>query len=786
VKPKSPTRTWPALLLALALVIAPGHAVAESLVPPTLIEAEQPTLPAAIQLEQATAVVLEITVDEQGHVKDPVLLSSSGNADIDAIAIVSLERLRFAPATRDGLPILARIPFRIEFAASPPAPAPVPVPVVAPVAAPAATAEPAPKAIVLSVHGERPPREVTAYTVTAQEIRTLPGTNGDPLRAVESMPGVARPPGLQGELIVRGSAPQDSVVFIDGIAVPYAYHLGGIAAVAPADALDKLDFRPGNFGPEYGRAMGGVVDMKLRTPSKERYTGLLQLDSLDGRFLVQGPLGKRARFMAAGRRSWLDAWMGKVVASEDVSFKSLPVYWDGQLTLEIDLTRRTTATLFAFGADDKLELLINTPDVQDPGQGGKVGIHTGFLRFGLRTRTELNDALAWINTASWGPDRSNLVFGIDTFHFTVQQLALRSELRARFHERVSGAFGVDVQASRYDLDLNIRPYPATDEAEGPYFARPTRRFVQQTWMVRPAAYAQLEITPWRGTRLIPSLRVDYANDTGFVTVDPRFVFRSIVHDGAYRTTLKGGVGLYQQPPLPQESVSPFGTDGVRSNRSLHSSLGVEQQLYEGLSLSLEGFFKQYSRLIIATPDEDGSPIGARFENIGTGRAYGGEVLLKYQGNQRFTGWLAYTLSRSERKNGEEDKMHLFEYDQTHILSLLGNVKLGWGMSFGGRFRYVTGSPTTPLVGGVLDLDAGAYAPIPGATFSNRMPAFHQLDLRLDKTWKIREGALVAYLEVRNVYNHKNTEDVVYRYDYAESQKSTGLPVLPVIGLRGEL
>jgi TonB family protein len=790
VKLETPSKTLVPLvsaLLAVGLLAAPMRALAQTLAPPTLIEAEQPVLPESVHLDQAAAVVLEVTVDVDGHVKDPVLLSSSGNADVDALAILSLERVRFAPATRDGVAIAARIPFRIDFAASPPPP-PVPTPAPVPAAAPPVPAEPPPpaQAIVLSVRGERPPREVTAHTVTVQEIRTLPGTNGDPLRAVEAMPGVARPPGLQGELIVRGSAPQDSITFIDGIAVPYAYHLGGIASVVPADALEKLDFRPGNFGPEYGRAMGGVVELGLRAPNKERYSGVLQLDNIDARFLVQGPLGKRARFMLAGRRSWMDAWMGGIVGGNDVAFKALPVYWDGQLALEVDLTRRTTATLFAFGADDKLELLIKTPDAQDPGEGGKIGVHTGFLRFGLRTRTEISDALTWTNTLSWGPDRSNLVFGVDRFDFTVQQIAGRSELRARFHERVSGAFGLDAQFSRYDLDLNVRPYPPTDEVESPYFARPARRFVEKIWMVRPAAYAQIEITPWHGTRLIPSLRVDYTDDTGDVTVDPRFVFRSIVHEGTYRTTLKGGVGLYQQPPLPQESASPFGTPGVRSNRSIHSSLGVEQQLYEDLSLSLEGFYKHYSRLIIATPDEGESAIGARFENIGTGRSYGGEAMLKYQGNHRFSGWLAYTLSRSERKNGKDDRMHLFQYDQTHILSLLGNVKLWWGMSFGGRFRYVTGSPNTPIVGGILDLDAGAYGPIPGASFSQRLPAFHQLDLRLDKTWQIRKGALVAYVEVRNVYNQKNTEEIVHRYDYAAAQKQSGLPILPVIGLRGEL
>jgi hypothetical protein len=285
---------------------------------------------------------------------------------------------------------------------------------------------------------------------------------------------------------------------------------------------------------------------------------------------------------------------------------------------------------------------------------------------------------------------------------------------------------------------------------------------------------------------MPSVRVDYAHDTGDVTVDPRFVFRSLLHEGPHSTTLKGGVGLYQQPPLPQESVKPFGTPGVRSNQSIHTSLGVEQGLVEGLTVSVELFYKHYQKLIIARADEDGSAIGARFENTGSGRAYGSELLLKYQESERFTGWLAYTLSRSERRNRDSDPYSLFQYDQTHILSLLGTVRLGRGMTLGGRFRYITGLPLTPIDGGILDLDAGAYTPVPGATYSARVPAFHQLDLRWDKTWQVRKGNLMLYVELRNTYNQRNVEGRGYRYDYAQSQKQTGLPIMPVIGFRGEL
>jgi TonB family protein len=776
------------VLALLCSCLVPSRSAGQELVPPQLVDAVKPRLPASITLEQPAFVVVEITIDAQGAVRDPSVLTSSGDPAIDDVALSVSAALRFSPATRDGVPIAARIPFRFDFAASPAPPPPAPLPPPAPVPPPPPAKEPElGPAIVLSVRGERPPREVTSHVVSREEIRTMPGTGGDPLRAIESMPGVGRAPFGAGDLIIRGSAPQDSAVFINGVAVPNnPYHFGGLTSVIPLEALDRMDFRPGNFGPEYGRAMGGVIDVGLRSPRKDRFSGIVQFDSIDGRLLLQGPLGKRTRALIAGRRSWLDAWYSSVVPASEVGVKAAPVYWDGQFILEHDLTKRTTVSLFAFGSDDKLALLIKSPDAQDPGSGGDLGVHVGFIRVGLRTQTQFNDALSWSNTLSYGPDRQDLRFGVDTFDIMVHNFALRSELRARFHERITGTIGLDLTALRYDLDLLVKPYPATDEAQGPYFARPSRRFVDEIWMYRPAAYALAEITPFHGTRLIPSLRVDYAHDTGDVTVDPRFAFRSLLHGGSYSTTLKGGVGMYQQPPLPQESVKPFGTPGVRSNRSIHTSLGVEQGLVEGLSASVELFYKHYSKLIIARADEDGSAIGARFENTGSGRAYGSEFLVKYQGNQHFTGLLAYTLSRSERRSSDSEPYSLFQYDQTHILSVLGTINLGRNITLGGRFRYITGLPYTPIEGGVLDLDAGAYTPVPGDRYALRVPAFHQLDLRIDKTWHIKKGSLMVYGELRNTYNQKNVEGRGYRYDYAQSEKQTGLPIMPVIGLRGEL
>jgi hypothetical protein len=510
---------------------------------------------------------------------------------------------------------------------------------------------------------------------------------------------------------------------------------------------------------------------------------MAQVDVVDGRLLLEGPLGKRTRLMIAMRRSWIDAWIGAV----DKTLTSAPVYYDSQIVLEHDLTQRTTARLFFFGSDDHVKAFQDAPSGTDPGMGGRFQVGTRFARLGLRTDTKIGDDVTLRNTLSWGTDKYLLDLGSLYQNIGANQLAARSELRAHFGHWLSGAVGLDAQIAKYDVNVRVPPYGATDQAQGPIFAQPPRTITADVWVTRPALYAMLEIKPIDGLRIVPSVRADYSVDTKQVTLDPRLTARADVHPTFPRTTLKGGMGFYSQAPQPIESVPPFGTRGIKSNRALHLSGGVEQELARGLSLSVEGFYKYLSKLVVAQTAEDQSDLGVKFANTGEGRIYGGETLLRYRDEKnRYFGWVAYTLMRSERRNVASDAYHLFQYDQTHILTALGNVQLGRGYSAGARFRYVTGSPYTANIGGVVDLDAGAYSPIAGNTYGARLPAFQQLDIRVDKTWQLGPTKLTAYLELRNAYNRKNAEAVSYRFDYSKAERVTGLPILPVIGLRGEL
>ncbi|HEY3256474.1 MAG TPA: TonB family protein, partial [Polyangiaceae bacterium] len=162
---------------------------------------------------------------------------------------------------------------------------------------------PVSEGIEITVQGERPPREVTRRTIERREIDRIPGTSGDALRSIQSLPGVARPPGLAGLLIVRGSAPTDTQVYVDGSLVPLVYHFGGLSSVVPTELLEKIDFYPGNFSARFGRVSGGIVDVGLRSPDTQCsgpygtptdrtgcFHGMAQVDMIDGRLMLQGPL----------------------------------------------------------------------------------------------------------------------------------------------------------------------------------------------------------------------------------------------------------------------------------------------------------------------------------------------------------------------------------------------------------------------------------------------------------------------------------------------------------------
>ena len=631
----------------------------------------------------------------------------------------------------------------------------------------------------VTVRGRRPAREVTRRTLEQRELSRIPGTNGDALRSLQNLPGVARAPGLAGLLIIRGSAPQDTNVFVDGTLIPLVYHFGGLSSVVPTEMLEKIDFFPGNFSAQYGRVMGGIVDVGVRDPKKDgKLHGLAQVDLIDARVLAEGPIGSTGwNFAVAGRRSYVDVWLKPVLTATGAGVTTAPVYYDYQAVLQKDLSKNQSFRLMFFGSDDRLDILIKSANASDPSLAGGISAHTGFWRLQARYKNKLSESSEFRLTSAIGEDFVDFTLGDNFFRLTTYPLTTRAEFAQKIARSVTMNVGMDILYSPYKVDVRFPPFPRPGQPpEGPFLSRPPLQSTDKDAIYRPALYTELEITPWRGGRLVPGVRLDYAKDTQAWDVQPRFIARQDLTTGYPRTTLKGGAGLFSQPPQPQETNLVFGIPGLRSNRAYHYDVGVEQEITRNIDVSFEGFYKQLDNLVTQ-----------RVGNVGRGRAYGLETLLRYRPDARFFGWVAYTLSRSLRRDTPEEAERLSAFDQTHILTMLGSYRLGRGWEVGARFRLVSGNLYTPRNYGFFDQNAGAYLPLSDYPINNaRLPLFHQLDVRIDKTWKFSRWTLSAYLDVQNAYNQGNVEGVSTNYNATRSTFATGLPILPIVGVRGEL
>src|SRR5262249_23041110 len=145
-----------------------------------------------------------------------------------------------------------------------------------------------------TVRGDKVVVQAVEFTLEQEEIRRLPGTVGDLLKAVQNLPGVARSPGLSGLLVVWGSQPQDTRVYVDGVYIPVLYHFGGLRSTVNSEMVQSLNFIPGGYGAERGLGLGGVVEISTRAPRTDGYHGFVQADLIDGSLMLEGPLGKKA------------------------------------------------------------------------------------------------------------------------------------------------------------------------------------------------------------------------------------------------------------------------------------------------------------------------------------------------------------------------------------------------------------------------------------------------------------------------------------------------------------
>jgi len=251
-----------------------------------------------------------------------------------------------------------------------------------------------------------------------------------------------------------------------------------------------------------------------------------------------------------------------------------------------------------------------------------------------------------------------------------------------------------------------------------------------------------------------------------------------------KNTVRATAGLYTRPP--QWNDENLYAE-LKAEKAWQFTAGMERELREGLTAQATGFYTDRRALIVyATNRMDPSTVDHPYVNRGTGKTFGGELLVTWRGSRHFA-WLAYTLSRSLRRDAPEMAERLFDFDQTHNVILVASRRFGKNQQwqFGGRFQLTTGKPWTPVTRSVLVSDLNYYRPVFGPVNSERTDLQHQLDLRLDRTWTFSKWKLKGFIDVQNVYMHPAAYGYQYSYDYSQREAMKTLPILPSLGIRGE-
>ena len=638
------------------------------------------------------------------------------------------------------------------------------------------------------VRARRPPASITRHTLEQEELTTVPGTFGDPLRVIQNLPGVARVPYGLGQLIVRGAAPQDSGVYVDGHRVPILYHfLGGPSVLTPR-LIDRIDFYPGGFGVKYGRATGGIVDVTTKSDRAARLHGSADVNLLDSGAYVEGPLSKGWTGAVAARRSYVDLLLPLVIpriSSRNTTAVASPVYWDYQARLNRDLGRWGQLGLFALGSDDALAVVAS-----NAGRDLSLSTRIGFHRLIATWTTTAGNG--WVTRVSpaLGVDLLRFDGGVVAIDRTARVGGLRASARRAFGPSFALEMGLDGELRQDQLNSDL-PLPALRRTTGGAAPMVMHQVIPLD-TATAGLYAEATWDPTSRLRVIPGLRGDVFRYVGQdrASLDPRLVVRWAQ---APWLTFKAGAGIFHQPPEPQLLWSDRGNPNLSLIWSDQYHVGLESKFTEVINLDVTFYALRRHDVPVVSADSG-------FASSGRGRSYGMELILRHELTRRFYGWLAYTLARSEQTAlGVGMTPTMFgsgigptlapgtyfptTFDQTHILTLIGSYRVGrWEL--GTRFRLSTGIPQTPITGSVFDADTGNYRPLQGAPGSTRRPTFHQLDFRFERTFTFDAWRLSAYLDVQNVYNAENPEGTFYDYRYRASAPIRGLPILPVIGVRG--
>ena len=630
----------------------------------------------------------------------------------------------------------------------------------------------------VKVTGESAPKTVSKKSLQAQEITRLPGTAGDALRALPAIPGIGVANDFSGALYIRGGSDEDNLYYFDRVPVGYPYHFGGIVSSLSSEIIDRIDVYAGGYGAEYGVDSQAVIDIYSQDSSPVDLRGKFNLNLLFSEGLLQGKVGENGYWYAAGRRSYIDLFIGSLSFGTG-AITAFPRFWDYQLKAGYDFSEKHQLFFNLFASGDRFALKLDGENVDEDFRGN-ASFESGFEGGGIHLRSFLTERL----TSYLSLTRSKFLFDVNfgpalSLEIDAPDYVLREDLTYELNPKHRLESGLILGFEPGQVSGTFTRIP--DEGEADFDIRFEEKVVidEDVRGHRVEAYLQDRYTLLPFLSVVFGLRFDYFNRIDQLSVQPR---GSVLVEFPNNSELQFAYGIYNQTPLPPQLSPSIGNPALKSSRASHYILELKRQLSQDTEIKMAAYYKNLADLV--TVDED---VG--YLNQGVGYAQGTEIFLRHRGGDRFFAWVSYAYALSKRRDRVGEPYRFYSFDQTHVATFAASYDLTPTWEIGAKWQYRTGNPYTPVEDATIRFDPRngepIYVPIYAETNSDRLPPYHRLDLRVSKTFQFSGWKLGIFLELLNVYNRKNLLDYRYSENYTEREDVNQLPIIPYLGITAE-
>lgn len=623
---------------------------------------------------------------------------------------------------------------------------------------------------------------VSARSFTVEEAMRYSGSLQDPSRMAQNFAGVSNASDDRNDIVIRGNSPTGVLWRMEGIDIPSPNHFsafgttGGPVTMLNINNLANSDFLTSAFPADYGNALSGVFDLRLRNGNKNSYEFTGQVGFNGFELGAEGPLkiGNGASFLVNYRYSTLEVF--NAMGLEFGTGTAIPQYQD--LTFKLDIPTKKAGRFGFFGvggnsyieflASDATETNLFSTDAEDTrfaSTTGWTGVTHSYF-FNERTRSNLVIAASTAGTKG-SVDSLSLANGSPVPNFGTEQLqnkyTARFDLNSKRNARNTLKFGVQADLFAFDFKDSVRVSPETffyrndfnDDALLLQSYLSWQHRANEKWTINSGLHGQLFML------------------SEALVIEPRLGIR---YQLSGNQSINFGAGLHSQmQPVPvyfnqqrMPGASPvLNNNALGFNRSLHTAMGYDRSLTELTRLKVEVYYQYlfdiavdrepttFSMLNVGT--DFTMPSNADLVNAGSGQNYGFEFTLERFFHKGFYGLVTASIFESSYK-GSDGVERSTAFNTNFVYNILGGKE--WVLdkkstvSIDTRATLAGGQRYTPI-----DLEAsrteGREVRIEDRAFTEQYPNYFRWDLKL--TYR-RNGEKVSQqwsVDLRNLTNRQN-------------------------------